>query len=276
MSGRFTVKEEWLDEFHGLLESSAYAVAFTGAGVSAESGIPTFRGDEGIWREYPPAVYGNLPGLALAFLFRRHRLASLASQVLTTLLEASPNPCHHALARLEREGLLQAVITQNVDDLHRMAGSTRVLELHGNAFRLRCSRCGLCVDADRDRARQARDRLLQPNITRRALLAALREYAGTCAACGGRTRPDVVLFGESLPVETLNQAMEEASRCDLLLVLGTSSVVYPAAVIPRMALESGARLVEVNPQASSISALAHLRIPLPAGVFFSSYLERLE
>lgn len=273
--GPFTVNEEWLEAFRGFLESSTYAVAFTGAGVSAESGIPTFRGDEGIWREYPPAVYGNLPGLALAFLFRRRRLARLASEVLTTLLEASPNPCHHALARLEREGPLRAVITQNVDDLHRVAGSMRVLELHGNAFRLRCSRCGLRMDVDRDKALEARDRLLQPGISRRGLLAALMEYAGACGACGGRTRPDVVLFGESLPVDTMNQAMEEASRCDLLLVLGTSSMVYPAAVIPRMALESGAKLVEVNPNASSISSRAHLRIPLPAGVFFASYLERL-
>ncbi len=272
--GSLRVDEQWLEAFHGLLESSAYAVAFTGAGVSAESGIPTFRGNEGIWRKYPPALYGNLPGLALAFLFRKRRLARLASEVLTTLLDASPNPCHHALALLEREGPLRAVITQNVDDLHRAAGSIRVLELHGNAFRLRCSRCGLRMDVDRDKAREVREKLLKPDITRRGLLAALMEYAEACVSCGGRTRPDVVLFGESLPAETMNQAMEEASRCDLLLVLGTSSVVYPAAIIPRMALESGARLVEVNPQPSFVSARAHLRIPLPAGAFFASYLER--
>lgn len=265
--------DEYLSAFSEVLAASRYAVAFTGAGVSAESGIPTFRGDQGIWKEYPPALYGNLPGLALAFLFRQKRLARLAFEVLSTLLEASPNPCHQALARMEREGMLRAVITQNVDDLHRTAGSERVLELHGNAFRLRCAGCGSRMEVDRESAWKARD-MLQSVRTRRGLLEALRGYARPCGKCGGRTRPDVVLFGESLPPRVMNEAMEEASRCDLLLVLGTSAVVYPAAVIPRLALEGGAKLVVVDPENTALSSRAHLRIPFPAGAFFAGYLER--
>lgn len=164
--------EGYVKALQELLDSSTYTGAFTGAGVSAESGIPTFRGDEGIWREYPPALYGNLPGLAPAFLLRPHRLAGLASGLLDTLLRARPNPCHLALARLEEEGRLRAVITQNIDGLHQAAGSRQVLELHGNAFRLRCARRGRWVEVGRERALGVLESLREGG-TRRRLLKAL-------------------------------------------------------------------------------------------------------
>ncbi len=264
--------EGYVSALGELLASSAYTVAFTGAGVSEESGIPTFRGDAGIWKEFPPAVYGNLPGLAAAFLLRPRRVASLASGVLETLVRAEPNPCHLALARLEREGRLQAVITQNIDGLHQAAGSRRVMELHGNAFRLRCLRCGARAEVERDRALRALGGLRVAG-TRRGLLGALREYAPPCVDCGGRTRPDVVLFGEGLPPGEFNRALEEAGRCRLLLVLGTSGLVYPAALIPRVAWEAGAKVVVVDPASTALSSRAHLHIPFPAGTFFLRYLE---
>lgn len=265
--------EEYLSALRELIHASPYTVAFTGAGVSAESGIPTFRGDEGIWREYPPAIYGNLPGLALAFLFRPRRLAGLASGVLASLLQAQPNPCHRALAMLEGEGRLRAVITQNIDGLHQAAGSRLVLELHGNAFRLRCAGCGKRTEVERERALGVLESLRESG-TRRRLLRALREYAAPCASCGGRTRPDVVLFGEGLPQGEFNRALEEASRCRLMLVLGTSAVVYPAALIPQAALEGGAKLVVVDPSRTILSSRAHLHVPAAAGRFFALWLER--
>ncbi|MDI6874766.1 SIR2 family NAD-dependent protein deacylase [Candidatus Solincola sp.] len=263
--------EEYLSALGGLLDASPYTVAFTGAGVSAESGIPTFRGDEGIWKEYPPALYGNLLGLALAFLFRPRRLAGLASGILDTLLRARPNPCHRVLARLEEEGRLRAVITQNIDGLHQAAGSRQVLELHGNAFRLRCVRCGRRTEVERERAWGVLETLREAG-NRRRLLKSMREYTLPCGSCGGRTRPDVVLFGEGLPPAEFNRSLEEAGRCRLMLVLGTSAVVYPAAMIPRVALEGGARLVVVDPSRTALTSQAHLHIPLPAGSFFAHWL----
>lgn len=265
MDERFWALEE-------LLTASPYTVAFTGAGVSEESGIPTFRGREGIWKDFPPALYGNFPGLALAFLVRPRRVAALASGILSALLRAEPNSCHLALARLEREGRLRAVITQNIDGLHQAAGSRRVLELHGNAFRLRCTRCGARTELGRDRAQTALESLWEAK-TRRGLLEALRRYAEPCGECGGRMRPDVVLFGEGLPAGVLDQALDEAGRCRLMLVLGTSGVVYPAALVPQVALESGARLVVVDPSHTALSSRAHLHITAPAGSFFSAWLE---
>ncbi|MGQ9705127.1 MAG: SIR2 family NAD-dependent protein deacylase [Actinomycetota bacterium] len=264
--------EGYVKALEELLDSSTYTVAFTGAGVSAESGIPTFRGDEGIWRKYPPALYGNPPGLALAFLFRPRRLAGLASGLLDTFLRARPNPCHLALARLEEEGRLRAVITQNIDGLHQAAGSSLVLELHGNAFRLRCARCGRRVEVGRERALGVLESLREGG-TRRRLLKALGEFATPCGICGGRTRPDVVLFGEGLPPGKFNRALEEAGRCRLMLVLGTSTVVYPAALVPRVALEAGARVVVIDPDFTALSSHAHLHIPMAAGTFFARFLE---
>ena len=267
--------EEFLYAFEGVLSTSRYAVAFTGAGVSEESGIPTFRGSGGLWENYSPAVYGNLPGLALVFLFRKRRLAGFAADVVSTLVEASPNPCHVALARMEKAGLLKGVVTQNVDDLHSVAGSERVLELHGNAYRLRCGRCRSVRKVERERLAEVAEKLRLSRVTRRDLLRVLGDYAPRCPECGGRTRPDVVLFGESLPPGVMDESIALASQCDLLLVLGTTSVVYPAAIVPRVALDAGARLVEINPHSTSLTPCAHLRIPYPAGEFFAKYMEKL-
>lgn len=266
--------EKSLQAFDGMLREAGFAVAFTGAGVSEESGIPTFRGRGGLWEEYPPAVYGNLPGLALAFLLRKKRLAGFASGVVSALAGASPNPCHVALAVLEKAGLLRGVITQNIDDLHTLAGSEKVCELHGNALRLRCTRCRSTRKLRREDLRRVEGTLARPGMTRRGLWEALKGYAAPCPECGGRTRPDVVFFGEGLPPGVLEESVELASRCDLLLVLGTTALVHPAAMVPRVALDAGARLVEVDPNPTPLSARAHLRIPYPCGQFFAAYLAR--
>jgi NAD-dependent deacetylase len=264
----------YLDAFLELLGGAGEVLAFTGAGVSEESGIPTFRGSGGLWEKYPPTVYGNLPGLAAAFLFRPRRLSGFAADVLRTILEARPNPCHTALALLEEKGILRGVVTQNIDDLHSLAGNKEVMELHGNAFRLRCRACGLCRKVDREDLSTLLRRLEEGGMKRRTMLRLLRDYLVPCPECGGGTRPGVVFFGEALPPGVLDRAVEAASRCDVLLVLGTSALVYPAALVPRAALDAGARLVEVNPEPTGLTPFVDLHVPLPAGRFFSLYLER--
>ncbi len=254
--------------------SSRKAAAFTGAGVSAESGIPTFRGDEGIWREYPPAVYGNLPGLAAAFLFRPRRVAGFAQDALRAFAAAEPNPAHRVLAEWEEEGRIAGVITQNVDGLHQAAGSREVLELHGNVHRLACRSCGHVFPGSRERLRATLGELERLTARRRgpgrrALFRALRSHLVPCERCGRGTRPDVVFFGERLPSGVLEAAARLASSCDLLICAGTSGVVQPAASLPLLAARAGAAVVEINPEPSALTPLADLFVPAPAGAFFA-------
>lgn len=275
MGGKGCPEQYFREKLEELLHSSHHAVAFTGAGVSQESGIPTFRGKGGLWDRYPPFLYANLPMLALLFLIRPSRVAVFASDVLASLLEAAPNPCHKVLADWERLGILRGVITQNVDDLHEMAGSRNICELHGNVYRVRCVRCGGKEKLSRHLLWETWERLRGVRPGRRELLRVLSSYASRCPYCGGRRRPDVVFFGEGLPAEEWNKALGLASESDILLVVGTSALVYPAAMIPRLARESGARIVEINPEPTSVTPLAELRVPYPAGRFFSLFEPRV-
>jgi NAD-dependent deacetylase len=221
----------------------AHAVAvLTGAGVSAESGVPTFRDAQtGLWAKFDPqelatpAAFARNPKFVWDwYAWRRERVG-----------EAKPNPGHYALAAMERHVADFLLVTQNVDGLHQAAGSARVVELHGNIRRVRCSRgCGI-VSAWAD----ARD-----------------GEPPRCAACGAFLRPDVVWFEEMLPVSALEQAGEAAARCEVLLVVGTAAEVYPAAALPDTAQRSGAIVVEINPQATALSDAADYVLRGPSGV----------
>lgn len=237
------------------MERRGKALAFTGSGISAESGIPTFRGEGGIWERYPPAVYGNLPGLFSAFLFRPARLARFFSEALTTFAGAEPNPAHHALAELERRGRLGAVITQNIDDLHERAGNGLVLKLHGDLYRFRCLSCRARRQVAREDLFYIMRTLGEMKPARRNLIRFTRTSLPACPRCGGRMRPDVVFFGESLPPEAASRALSEVSSCRVMLVVGTSGVVYPAASYPRIAKENGALLAEFGPEPTEITPL---------------------
>ncbi len=214
-------------------------VAFTGAGVSAESGIPTFRGRGGLWERFKPEE------LATPEAFARDpaRVWAWYKWRLSLVLSAKPNPAHLALAELERMGLLTAVITQNVDGLHQAAGSKRVVELHGSLRRARCTRCGFKVRLSR----------------------VPEEELPRCPACRGLLRPDVVWFGESLPADAWLEAVELASSCKCMLVIGTSCAVYPAASLPLIAKRGGAALVEVNLEATPLTAIADVSLRGRAG-----------
>jgi len=201
--------------------STARAVTvLTGAGISADSGVPTFRGADGLWRNFraedlaTPEAFARDPRLVWEWYnWRRELIAT-----------KSPNPAHYALADLERRLEEFWLITQNVDGLHRAAGSQKLSEIHGNIWKVRCTRCG-----GMDENREVPITILP-----------------SCAACGGLLRPHIVWFGESLAKEDLNRSYEALGRCELLLIIGTSGIVYPAASFAPVAKAAGAFVVEIN------------------------------
>ena len=224
-----------------LAEADRVAV-LTGAGISAESGIPTFRDPGGLWQRFRPEELANVraflnnPVLVQGWYAHRRRLAG----------ETEPNAGHCALAELE--GLVPhfTLVTQNVDDLHRRAGSLNVIELHGNITRSHCIDCGEAAGEEE--------------------LAPLAEGTpARCRACGGLVRPDVVWFGEMLPEGAMEAAAEAARAADVFLSIGTSAVVYPAAGLPLLAAESGAYAAEVNVERSAVADRMHEVVIGPSG-----------
>lgn len=204
------------------LIKSKYAIALTGAGISTESGIPDFRGPSGIWTKDPEAEKRAYQSYEK---FRRnpkeHWKEILAGpSLLGDLKKASPNPGHSALSELEKLGILKWVITQNVDNLHQRAGSQRVLDYHGNVSKLRCVSCEARYDRDEFDLERLRVQDQLPPL---------------CKKCKGVIKSDVVYFNEAIPSDVADQSVEEASRCDLMLICGTSAVVYPFAHLPRIA-----------------------------------------
>ncbi|HZI17189.1 MAG TPA: NAD-dependent deacylase [Pyrinomonadaceae bacterium] len=223
------------------LRSARRVFVLTGAGVSAESGVPTFRGGGGAatWKGMPFEVISSaemvrrdLPAVWEWFDYRR-----------TALAHCRPNPAHETLARWQESFEELTLVTQNIDGLHAAAGSREVLELHGNVWVARCLAC----DARRD-IRELGD-----------------ERPPACPGCGGRMRPDVVLFGEMLPPGVYERAAARASRADICLVVGTSAVVYPAANLPLIARRAGAHLVEVNPELTPLSEVCDATVQGQAG-----------
>ena len=206
------------------LVNSKYAIALTGAGISTESGIADFRGPSGIWTKDPEAEkrayqsYGKF--LASPKEYWEERLKS--PSLLGDLTKVAPNPGHYALVELENMGILKCVITQNIDNLHRRAGSKNVLEYHGNAFRVRCVSCNARFDLEEYDMEKLREEGKLPPL---------------CKNCSGVIKLDVVHFQESIPSDVAHQSLEEVWKCDLMLIAGTSAVVYPFANLPRVARE---------------------------------------
>ncbi len=236
-----------ISSFINLLFSSKYTVAFTGSGVSAESGIPTFRGKKGIWKRINPDTVATREG----FLKNPVFVWKWYLERFKTLEGAKVNYAHIALAKLEKKGLLKAVITQNIDGLHQKAGSKKVIELHGTVKKVKCLKCG---------------KKFSSSIASNTL-------PPTCPKCGGLLRPDVVWFGEPLPEKTLNEAFQEVSKTDLLIVIGTSGTVMPAAMIPYLAKQKGAKIVEVNTEETPITAIADLFFKEPCSILFRKLME---
>lgn len=211
----------------------------TGAGVSAESGVPTFRGEQGLWRDHRPeqlatqTAFQRDPDVVWEWYDWRRSLID----------DCQPNAAHSALAAMEQALCDFTLITQNVDGLHQAAGNVNVLELHGNIWRVRCTNCTYLSE----------DRRVP-----------LPEIPPHCPECDALLRPDVVWFGECLPEHVLEAAWAAAARCKTMLVIGTSAVVYPAASLPLEAVRSGARLIEFNPVRTPLSQHADAVVRRPA------------
>ncbi|HLF20127.1 MAG TPA: NAD-dependent deacylase [Bacteroidota bacterium] len=215
--------------FLSKLEQARSVCVLTGAGISAESGVPTFRGDQGLWSKFKPEELANFD----AFMRNPVLVWEWYSYRKKVMKDVLPNPGHEALVILENMIDDFTLVTQNVDNLHRRAGSKNVLELHGNIERSYCIDCG----------KPARDVMISES----------RE-APRCGHCGGLLRPDVVWFGEFLPQEVFAEAEQAARRCDVFFCIGTSAVVYPAASLPLVAKKAGAYIVEMNLERTDLSA----------------------
>lgn len=211
----------YIERAAAALQRARNGVAVTGAGVSEESGIPTFRGAEGIWTRYPPEIYASID----AYLRDPGRVWAFWCELASSLHGCLPNPAHFALAQVETAGGLKAIITQNIDSLHQAAGSRTVVEYHGSLRELVCLEC---------RARKPFD-ILAPG-----------SRPPHCVLCQGLMKPDVVMFGEGIPPDAMIASEALVQTCDVLLVVGTSAQVYPAAGIPFAAKRNGAFIIEAN------------------------------
>jgi len=248
-----------------MILSARKGVAFTGAGISAASGISTYRDEGGLWDRY------GSQGMLNVLAKHPDKAHEILGGFFSALEAARPNPAHLALARLEEMGHVTALITQNVDNLHREAGSKTVYALHGNLFRLRCMSCGtkqnLSREAMFDMARKALEEI------REFSLAAFAQVFPRCE-CGGLTRLDFVSFGES--VQALPEATSAVEACDIMLIVGTSGLVYPAAALPGVAKSGGARLLEINWKESELTPSCDISIRAQAAEALPRIMESLD
>jgi NAD-dependent deacetylase len=236
-----------------LIRDNQPCVALTGAGVSTESGIPDFRSADGIWAQYDPMEYASIEA------FRRDpvKVWEFYGERLGALLDAKPNAAHHALAELERRGLLTAVITQNIDRLHALAGSRDVVEVHGSIATSVCVRCGTTA-------------------TLEEVLALLEDApAPACPSCGAILKPNVVMFGELLPPAAIDRAFDLARTARLLLAVGSTLEVYPVAGLPLETIGAGGAVAIVNRGPTALDEVATLRIEGSAGEILGRALDEL-
>ncbi len=220
--------EEKIKEAARILSNSKRIVAFTGAGTSAESGIPPFRGEGGIWNQYDP------DSLDIDFYYHHTKESwKVIHEVFYKFFdnkEIKPNAGHYVLAKWEKEGRLTSVITQNIDDLHAVAGNKTVYEFHGNFTRFVCTRCGAKFSSKDVK---------------------IYEQPPVCQNCGGLLKPDFIFFGEGIPEDAYYNSVKAAENCDAFIIIGTSGQVSPANMIPGMAKRNGAKIIEINREPST-------------------------
>jgi len=235
-----------------LIAPARRGVAITGAGVSVGSGVPDFRSAGGLWQRFDPAFYASID----AFVSEPDRVWEMFRAVDELLQRARPNAAHHALAALERVGALRGLVTQNIDGLHQAAGSKRVVEYHGSATALHCIGCGATYPLKR---------------ARRSLHSAPR------CRCGNALKPQVVMFGEMIPMGAMSAAQELVQDADLLLVVGTSATVAPASELPLLAKAAGASVIEFNLEPTPLSAgIADLLVEGDAEITLPLVVEQVE
>jgi NAD-dependent deacetylase len=236
-----------MDHAARLILANKYVVGLTGAGISVESGIRPFRGPGGLWTEYgEPSLDGYQRFLAdpKTHWEQLNKRDGYIGELYETLERAKPNPAHYTLAELEALGILKYLITQNVDNLHRAAGSKNVAEIHGNFLKMRCIQCN--------------SRYEQEEIS-------LKTLPPLCPTCGGIIKSDGVMFGEPIPLDVLRVCQEETDKSDCLLSVGTSAFVYPAAGFPQRVKRGGGALIEIDPYETELTSLCDVSLRGKAG-----------
>jgi len=228
-----SIMDDKIKRVREILREAKKIAVLTGAGISAESGVPTFRGEDGIWKKFTASELATPE----AFRTNPRRVWEWYGWRRGEMLEAKPNPGHYALAEIEKQATEFALITQNIDNMHILAGSRNVLEIHGNIFRNRCTVCG-------QKEHDERSDFSEPN------------ELPICGKCGSPARVDVVWFGEQLPERELSASLAAAESCDVFISAGTSALVYPAAHFPELAKRTGATLIEVNLEPTHLTQIA--------------------
>lgn len=254
MSATWSFSETLCD----LVQCKAPLCILTGAGISAESGVPTFREKDGLWSKFKPEELASMAG----FMNNPMRVWEWYQHRLKIVRDVQPNPGHHALSQWQLANPLFTLVTQNVDGLHQRAGNTDVLELHGNINRSFCMDC-------QHHEQDIELKLLEEGTT------PSKEDLPKCSQCGGLLRPDVVWFGEMLPAETLQTAHEAANTCELFLTIGTAGVVFPAAGLPLAAKQQGAYVVEINPDETELTPHLDESLRGPSGEILPELLKLL-
>ncbi len=239
-------------EFLNIVKSSRSAYVFTGAGVSTPSGIPDFRGKNGLYTKIPSDIFD-----IEKFHENPREYYKIHSERILNMRSAEPNIAHKVIAEMERQNMIGWVITQNIDGLHQKAGTRRVIELHGSLDRYVCTKCGEIYDHT-----AVEEKIAHGEIPR-------------CPKCGGILKPDVVFFGESLPEKALIKAYRIAEESDLAIVVGSSLVVYPAAMIPRLTVENGGKLLIINLGETGLDGIAYRKYETDVEEFFKRVAEEL-
>ena len=240
-----------------VIAASRHVVALVGAGLSAESGVPTFRGPEGLWTKHgEPDLrdYDRFVEDPKRWWEARIGGDRRFDELVRALNEAVPNEGHFALKELEDAGFLHHIITQNIDNLHQIAGSRAISEIHGNRTKLRCTSCSRRWHMEEF---------------------AIEELPPSCPECGGIVKGDTVMFGEPIPSDVLSECIDHARRCDTMLLVGTSAVVYPAAGFAIDVKRDGGFLIEVNPNETDLTAMCDVVLRAPAGTALPAVLARL-
>jgi NAD-dependent deacetylase len=238
-----------------LLAGAEHAVVLTGAGVSTESGIPDFRSAGGLWERYDPFEVASMS----TFVSDPSRFWEFHRPRIDMLAGVDPNPAHHALAELERMGVVKALITQNIDRLHARAGTTELIEVHGSLDRGTCIRCHARIGIDELVARAD----------------AAEDGVPRCEDCGFQLKSGVILFGEAMPATEIDAAYAQVEAADVMLVIGSSLQVAPVSHLPAIVLANGGRLAILNEGETPYDDRAHVRLPGPAGVQMREALEAL-
>ena len=250
MTGGLFAEEEAYTAAADAIRGADRVVAVTGAGISVESGIPDFRSPGGLWSKYPPQEYATIE----AFYDDPDKVWELWYELAESLQDVQPNPGHYALAELEELGRLSVVVTQNIDALHREAGNTSVIEYHGSADTLYCPACH----------------------RRRPMDLGHRSLGAPRCECGGYMKPDVVLFGELIPETALHLADSLARNCGVMIIVGTSATVYPAAGLPFIAKENGAFIIECNTESTQFTeTITDIFLQGPAGETLPRLVEKV-